>query len=241
MINETYKDGLTSENPYITMWGAEDVLNFYGTFLAFIGTVSLGFVAYKQNEKANAISDRLLRIEEERQMPLIDFFDYEIDLNTLVQRLPVMSFNLSENPASWKEIRILVRNINEIPINKIEIVEIEVFQTSPNNTSSEVKHQFDETMVKINECDGYMNQLSPLEYKELVLFLPTKVRTSNAFFDTANATINTRLEMVLRLTTYSQRTYLQKIELVNYCTCFSKENKFTSKIINKHVAIKEDK
>lgn len=65
IINETYKYGLTSENPYITMWGAEDVLSFYGSFLAFIGTVSLGLVAYKQNEKANKTNEKLAQLTEQ--------------------------------------------------------------------------------------------------------------------------------------------------------------------------------
>ena len=39
------------KNPIITMWGAETVLIFYGSFLAFIGAIYLGITAQKQNER----------------------------------------------------------------------------------------------------------------------------------------------------------------------------------------------
>lgn len=60
-----------SKNPYITMWGTEDVLNFYGTFLSFIGTVSLGAIALWQNKKANEINMRILKLEELSNVPFL--------------------------------------------------------------------------------------------------------------------------------------------------------------------------
>lgn len=62
IINETYKYGLKSENPYITMWGAEDVLSFYGSVLAFLGTVSLGALALWQNFSFNKLNQKQNRL-----------------------------------------------------------------------------------------------------------------------------------------------------------------------------------
>lgn len=53
LINELYLWGISSGTSYFTLWGAEDVLAFYGSFLAFAGTVVLGIVAVWQNNKAN--------------------------------------------------------------------------------------------------------------------------------------------------------------------------------------------
>lgn len=49
-----------------------DLLNFYGALLSFIGTIVLGIVASHQSWKANRLSERLLKIEEERYLPIID-------------------------------------------------------------------------------------------------------------------------------------------------------------------------
>jgi len=55
-----------------TNFSANDWLSFYGSFLAFIGTAVLGYVAISQTEKANNISGRLLVIEETKHMPIVD-------------------------------------------------------------------------------------------------------------------------------------------------------------------------
>lgn len=47
LINESYKVG----TGYITEWGANDVLSFYGSILSFLGTVFLGGLALYQNHK----------------------------------------------------------------------------------------------------------------------------------------------------------------------------------------------
>lgn len=65
VINEIYKYGATISNPYITMWGAEDVLSYCGTVLSFLGTFILGLVAYKQNERANTINDQLAELTKQ--------------------------------------------------------------------------------------------------------------------------------------------------------------------------------
>ena len=49
-----------------TDFSASDVLGFLGNFLASFGTIVLGYVTMKQTEEANAISDRLLQLEERK-------------------------------------------------------------------------------------------------------------------------------------------------------------------------------
>lgn len=44
---------------YITVWGGEDVLLFYGTVLSFLGTIFLGGLALWQNERLNNINKNL--------------------------------------------------------------------------------------------------------------------------------------------------------------------------------------
>ena len=46
-------------------WSAGEVLSYIGGFEALLGTIILGVVAIKQNNKANDINDRLLKMVEE--------------------------------------------------------------------------------------------------------------------------------------------------------------------------------
>ena len=65
VINEMYKYGATLSKPYITMWGADEVLSYYGTVLSFLGTFILGVVAYKQNERANKTNNELAKLTKQ--------------------------------------------------------------------------------------------------------------------------------------------------------------------------------
>lgn len=90
IINELYIFGDSTGRGYFTLWEAKDALAFYGSLLAAIGTIALGIVAIWQNEKANDINQRLLKIEELKAVPFLhidmpqcvmqSFREHEIDL-----------------------------------------------------------------------------------------------------------------------------------------------------------------
>lgn len=63
IINESYKKGAG----YITLWEAKDVLAFYGCFLSFLGSLSLGIVAIFQNKKANDQTAKANKLTEQMQ------------------------------------------------------------------------------------------------------------------------------------------------------------------------------
>ena len=60
IINELYKNG----KGYITMWGAADVLSFYGSYLSFFGTVALGAVSVWQSGKAHKLNEQLQKLQQ---------------------------------------------------------------------------------------------------------------------------------------------------------------------------------
>ena len=79
VINWAYKCGLNSENAFVTMWGADDVLSFYGSYLSAIGTIVLGIVAIYQNnkaseqtERANELAEQMQRLEQARFVSMVD-------------------------------------------------------------------------------------------------------------------------------------------------------------------------
>lgn len=63
VINEFYKVGQITGKGYVTLWGAKDVLIFYGSFLTFIGTTALGMLALWQNKNNNKVETIKERIQ----------------------------------------------------------------------------------------------------------------------------------------------------------------------------------
>lgn len=59
-------DYLTIKFPYFLSFEKADLLTFWGSFLAFMGTVALGSLALWQNKKSNDINGRLSKIEDEK-------------------------------------------------------------------------------------------------------------------------------------------------------------------------------
>lgn len=59
LINNSYQAG----KGYQTLWGASEVLAFYGEYLSFIGTIALGIIAVYQSYKAQKVNEQLSRLQ----------------------------------------------------------------------------------------------------------------------------------------------------------------------------------
>ena len=75
LINEAYKVG----KGYITLWGAEDVLSFYGSYLSFVGTVILGIVAVYQNRKAHQLNEQMQKLQQAQFVSMVSVTRLEMD------------------------------------------------------------------------------------------------------------------------------------------------------------------
>ncbi len=58
-------------------WDAGDLLGYCGTFLAFIGTMFLGYIAILQSKQANDMNKDLLELEWRRQQPCFNIVNYQ--------------------------------------------------------------------------------------------------------------------------------------------------------------------
>lgn len=92
VINVAY----INNNGYITVWGAEDVLLFYGAALSFIGTVFLGGLALWQNEKLNKINKNLT---EHQNKPILTN-SLLIDLNDFKEKHRTFYRTIEQNSSS---------------------------------------------------------------------------------------------------------------------------------------------
>lgn len=77
IINESYKKGAG----YITLWEAKDVFAFYGSYLSFLGSLSLGAVAVFQNKRANDLTTQMQKIEQARFVSMVDLTIPKLDVH----------------------------------------------------------------------------------------------------------------------------------------------------------------
>ena len=87
IINECYK----VNTGYMTLWGAQDILAYFGEILGALGSIFIGIIALAQSEQANKINDRLLQLEEKENTPYLfidttkssveTFNNHEVDIS----------------------------------------------------------------------------------------------------------------------------------------------------------------
>ncbi|MEG3007338.1 MAG: hypothetical protein RR806_07705 [Oscillospiraceae bacterium] len=99
IINMSYKYGLTIENPIITMWGAEDVLNFYGTLLGAISTI-IAVVATILYTTKSEINRRLSLVEHINPRLFMGFnsyskYDAPISFKDSISHFNIFRYHLS--------------------------------------------------------------------------------------------------------------------------------------------------
>lgn len=76
---------------FVAEWGAGDILGYIGTMLSFAGTIVLSVLALQASQKANALSKKVIELEQDRyrleMRPFVlvsDWKAYEIDSKQLV-------------------------------------------------------------------------------------------------------------------------------------------------------------
>lgn len=126
-INEAYKVGKV----YITLWGAADVLSFYGEYLSFIGTVVLGIVAYKQNQNANKVNEQMRKLQEAEFVSMVSINCLEINkrganspnyLNTNMQDIEVLDCTSGDMKSNYfYHIDVEFNNSSDYPIVQIDV------------------------------------------------------------------------------------------------------------------------
>lgn len=151
-------------------WGAGDVLGYFGDVLSFTGTVVLGYVAIRQTEKANLISEKLLETDLIKTKPCFDFINaqkYTMDFggnelytNELRAQDNNMILNilLTSNPRSGMEtnigiIKCTVTNSGHSDIRFIFIEKINFYLavTDSRNTNEVISMFIGDTSIKTGE------------------------------------------------------------------------------------------
>lgn len=64
-------------------YGPGDMLGYFGDVLSFLGTVILGYVAIRQTERANDISEKLMEMDIVKSKPCFDFVNSQLYVMTI--------------------------------------------------------------------------------------------------------------------------------------------------------------
>lgn len=127
IINELYKIG----RGYVTMWGAADVLSFYGSFLSFLGTVILGIVAICQNHKAHKLNEQLQKLQQAQFVSMVSIKDVMVEkrststpqfMNTKMREIDIIDLTMNEFESSQSyHIDVEIKNDSEYPIVQMQV------------------------------------------------------------------------------------------------------------------------
>ncbi|WP_294458498.1 hypothetical protein [uncultured Allofournierella sp.] len=170
IINELY----LINSGYITVWEGADVLAFYGALLGAIGTVVLGLVAWRQNE-------RLLKLEETK-------YNLEIRPFVILTDWKVSPFDIRDTLERFSNGKI---DPCYIDTGDLEHADFQVFLTFTNTTDSFVTAKYYKSeYVKTKEDTGWQPaaifslnlkmRMQPNENGEICL-LGTRDSLNNAF------------------------------------------------------------
>ena len=144
LINELYKFGCTTGKGYYTLWEAKDALSFYGSYLAFLGTVSLGALSLFQNQKFKKENDNAqLKIERINHKLL------ELDSNREKEKIFEMYFSYLDqsqnifnpeyvlgNPEENRSILNIFSSIKDCHLNILSIKRRLIFLDKDNSDNS---------------------------------------------------------------------------------------------------------
>lgn len=217
LINELYK----TNSGYKTLWEAKDVLSFYGSFLAFLGTVALGVLALWQNKKANDINKRLLEIEEVRSVPFL-----HIDSALSV---------VDDFREHGVDISIAFKNDTDSVINIVDVADL----------------QFDTFLIDQNNvipfCKNWTNHYSvlPHESRKMNFFNenkkeePSLIQNASPFEKLGLLQLHCRLEIKIQFANSSE-VFVQKFEFAIILLKVEEKKKYHSVFENIECSIKKE-
>ena len=184
-------------------WAAGDLLGYIAGFEAFIGTVFLGIVAARQNDKANDLNELFLDKEEKRakleRIPSAYLVDYSYKLIKLSEKLSTY-----DNTFLHKQLR---SDENE------DVVDISLCLRNVSKVCIETIFQFANLHYVAGNKDVRFEGLS-INSKSNIFFIPPNehltlhltVSTSDYFFN-----YSTLVTLQLRLRNPIVETYLTEI------------------------------
>lgn len=147
-------------NYLIPEWEAGEVLGYCGDVISFLGTIVLGYVAIIQTEKANTLSNEMVKLEWEKKKPYLDIIQnqrYKLHFGEKVSKC-LNKYNMTNDmairPCYIKKER--TGNVTNVAVMKIVIQNI---------GNSDIRNIF----IKNKYC--YLSPRGPIGYDDCVVYM----------------------------------------------------------------------
>ncbi|WP_407312480.1 hypothetical protein [Desulfosporosinus sp. SB140] len=107
---------------------SKELFGLIGTILGYVGTIFLGLLALWQNERANDLNGRLLKLEESQGLPYISINSNLVNVVKYKKRQPHDTYNNISCSFENPNVTFIfsVKNITENFISRIYVEEIEI-------------------------------------------------------------------------------------------------------------------
>lgn len=92
----------------VATWSSGELLGYFGDILTFLGTVTLGYIAVLQSEKANNISENLMKMDLIKSKPCFDFVNAQKYFMTLER--PTLELSKLYNSEESMRLELLYTN-----------------------------------------------------------------------------------------------------------------------------------
>ncbi len=214
IVNESFKTG----KGYEVLWETADMLAYCGTALSVIATAILSCIAVVISSKANEVSDRMLKIEEERMTPYLDILreksnigeckddDTKLKVKLHIRNLgefPIQNIFLSRTELSYKDIENLYNK------GEIQNIIIEQFEKIDNNKNDTVNYNLTciaglREMVIVHSKPKNGERIEEEEHTPF---------SENLFFNIDKKEISTPIKLFISMQNIKGKVFLQRTNL----------------------------
>lgn len=95
-------------------WSAGEILGYLGDVMSFVGTVTLGYVAIKQTEQSNSLSNRMVQLEEDRRMPLLEIQQQNYRCNLYFRKKDIVKCREKYNALEDMKVELTFRRTEKV-------------------------------------------------------------------------------------------------------------------------------
>lgn len=205
------------------LWSSSDFLSYYGSLLSFIGATVLGVVALKQSMFANALSERMLNLEESKDIPIIDMYTCTTPVESMPYKALQNAYSLSINESyiffnddnSVNEKSDMVSLFEIKNISATDIISLKIINVSQKTVFANQKEI--DTPIKVFSIGAAISVLSGKESMILTV-IGTEVRGPenmdiNEIIEENYTTPTIELEITFRMKNYKGIEFEETIKI----------------------------
>ncbi len=215
IVNESFKTG----KGYVVLWETADMLAYCGTALSVIATAILSCIAVVISSKANDVSNRMFKLEEERMTPYLDILREKSNITEC------------KDDNTKLKVKLHIRNLGEYPIQNIYLSRTELSHKELDGlyNKEEIQSRIFEQFEKIdssNKKDTVDYNLTCIAGLREMVIIHSKTKngekieeeehtpfSENLFFNIDKQEVGTPIELFITMQNTTGKVFLQRTKL----------------------------